>query len=267
MTTSANQRSFRPAGSLGTVLQPLALIAIILVIWQLTSLSGVVSARLLPSPITVVESGWQSREALLANALPTLRATLLGFALALVLAFALSLLLDFSGLLRRAVLPVLIISQTLPIVALAPLVILWFGFGLLPKVLLVALVTFFPITISLLQGYAASDPDAERLVRSIRNSAWRVFWHVRLPSATVPFFSGLRISITYGVVGAIFAEYAGAVSGLGVFMLQSKSAFRTDLVLSAVLVSSVLTLLLYAIVLLIERLAVPWVRIENGRAS
>ncbi|MBO1900961.1 ABC transporter permease [Leucobacter weissii] len=264
MSTSNRVVGIR-AGALGSVLQPLALIAALLLLWQVIASIGVIPVRLLPGPVAVLEAAWNSREALLANTWPTLRAAVLGFSLALVAAFLISLLLDFSAALRRAVLPVLIISQTLPIVAIAPLVILWFGFGLLPKVLLVALVTFFPLTISLLQGYRSSDPDAERLVRSIRPGAWSVFRHVRLPSATVSFFSGLRISITYGVVGAIFAEYAGAVSGLGVFMLQSKASFRTDLVLAAVVVSSLLTLLLYAVVLVIERVTVPWVRIEQGR--
>jgi len=252
-------------GALARALPPVTVIAALLVAWQLVSDFGLVEARLLPSPVTVLDRGWEARDAILANAIPTLQATAIGFSLAIVVAFTLATALDFWLPVRRALLPVLVISQTLPIIAIAPLVIMWFGFGLLPKVLLVALVTFFPLTISCLQGFASADSDAEKLVSSLGGSRRTVFRLVRLPSATASVFSGLRISITYAVVGAIFAEYAGAVHGLGVFMQVSKSAFRTDLVLAAVAVSSILTLILFGIVALIERFATPWLRIERGQ--
>jgi ABC-type nitrate/sulfonate/bicarbonate transport system permease component len=172
--------------------------------------------------------------------------------------------LDFSRILRAALLPLLIVSQTLPLIALAPLVVLWFGFGLWPKVLLVAFVTFFPMVVGFLRGFGAADPEAEHLVRSMGGSRLTVFRTIRVHAAVPSFFSSLRISITYAVVGAIFAEYAGAVAGLGVYMQQQKNVFRTDLVLAAVVVTTILTLVLYGLVVLIERVCVPWVRIEQG---
>ena len=165
---------------------------------------------------------------------------------------------DFVPFMRRALLPIFIASQTLPLVAIAPLVVLWFGFGLLPKVLLVALVTFFPLLVALLQGYESTDRDIAELLHSMKASRWRVFRLARLPSALPYFFAGLRISITYAVVGAIFAEYAGAASGLGIYILNAKNNFRPDLVLAAVVVSAVLTLCLFGLTLLIERLLMPW---------
>ena len=153
---------------------------------------------------------------------------------------------DFVPLVRRALFPVFIISQTLPLVAIAPLVVLWFGFGILPKIMLVALVTFFPMLVALVQGYEATEDDLQILLHAMGASRWRIFVLARLPSALPFFFAGLRISITYAVVGAIFAEYAGAESGLGIYMLNAKNNFRPDLVLAAVCVSAVLTLVLFA---------------------
>lgn len=253
------------AGEVARVALPPAIAVLALLsVWQLATTAGLVPAELLPSPTRVVESGVTERAALLKHALPTLTATLTGFSLSVAVAFAFATLLDFSLILRRAILPLLVVSQTLPLIALAPLVVLWFGFGLLPKILLVAFVTFFPMVVGLLRGFAAADPDAEQLLRSMGASRWQVFRMLRLPAGIPSFFSALRISITYAVVGTIFAEYAGAVAGLGVYMQSAKHVFRTDLVLAAVAVSSVLTLALFGFVALLERIAVPWLRIEQG---
>ena len=150
---------------------------------------------------------------------------------------------------------------------IAPLMILWFGFDLTPKVLLVALVTFFPITIAFAEGFAASDPDAEALLRSMGAGRTRIFRSVRFPTSLPFFFAGLRIAITYAVVAAIFAEYAGASEGLGIYMQNAKNSFRTDLVLAAVLVTTLLTLSLFALTYALERIAIPWYRLsrQGGR--
>jgi len=150
-------------------------------------------------------------------------------------------------------------------VAIGPLVVLWFGFGLTPKILLVAFVTFFPMLVALVQGYEATEDDIELLLRSMGAPRWRVFLLARLPSALPYFFAGLRISITYAVVGAIFAEYAGAAKGLGIYILQAKNNFRPDLVLAAVGVSAGLTLILFGATILVQRFAMPWERTDTGR--
>lgn len=237
---------------------PLISFFLLLLAWQMVAVMELVPTHLLPAPTRIVSSAHQEREALLRHTWPTLRATLGGFGLSVSTAFVLATLLDFSGLLRRALFPLLIVSQTLPLIALAPLVILWFGFGFLPKVLLVAFVTFFPMVVGFLRGFESTDPEAEHLLRSMGAGDLAVFRLVRLPSATASFFSALRISITSAVVGAIFAEYAGAVAGLGVYMQSAKNVFRTDLVLAAVAISTLLTLSLYSLVVALERLTVPW---------
>jgi ABC-type nitrate/sulfonate/bicarbonate transport system permease component len=249
------------------VLPPLAIVAVLVAIWQLyANLSGI-GDDVLPPPSRVLSVSWENRGDLWSNTLPTLRATLLGFALSLVVGFVLAVVIDSWQAARRALMPVLITTQTLPIVAIAPLMILWFGFGLTPKVLLVALVTFFPLTIAFAEGFAASDPEAEALLRSMGASRARIFRSVRFPTSMPFFFAGLRIAITYAVVAAIFAEYAGASEGLGIYMQNAKNSFRTDLVLAAVLVSALLTLSLFALTYALERIAIPWYRLsrQSGR--
>ena len=240
------------------VLAPLGLVIVLLLLWQWYSTQSGISSTVLPSPMQVAHSGWDDRARLAANTLPTLRAALVGFTLSLVLGFALSVLIDFSRPARFAVEPLLVVSQTLPLVVVAPLLVLWFGFGLLPKVLLVALVTFFPITVSLVQGYATSASLGHDVMRSLGTTRWQEFTGLRLPSAMPLFFAGLRVAVTYAIIAAIFAEYAGSVDGLGIYMQVAKNSFRTDLVLAAVVVASVMTLVLYALTFGIERLATPW---------
>ena len=154
--------------------------------------------------------------------------------------------------------PLLISSQTIPIVAIAPLMIIWFGFGLLPKILVVALVTFFPVTIGLVDGFACADREASALLRSMGAGRIKEFLFLRLPSALPLFFTSLRIGITYAVVGAIFAEYVGAKQGLGIYMSVQKNAFRTDLVLAAVAVAAAISIVLYLSTYLVERAVIPW---------
>jgi ABC-type nitrate/sulfonate/bicarbonate transport system permease component len=258
-------RQHRPFGPSAAAIAP-ALITIVAIVlaWELYVQVSGIRPTTLPAPSRVLAQGWINRADLLDNALPTLRATVLGFAGSLSAAFLLSVLVDFFAPLRRALFPIMIVSQTLPLVAIAPLVVLWFGFGLMPKILLVGLVTFFPMMVALVQGYGSAEPETEGLLRSMGASRWQVFRLVRLPSATPFFFAGLRISITYAVVGAIFAEYAGAEKGLGIYMLGAKNNFRTDLVLAAVGVSALLTLILFAATTLLQRLAMPWAQLGEG---
>lgn len=227
-------------------------------------LSGI-SPTALPAPSRIITQGFEQREALARHTLATLQATAFGFACSLTAAFLLSVLIDFFRPLRRALFPVFIITQTLPLVAIAPLIVLWFGFGLTPKIVLVALVTFFPMLVALAQGYEATNRDIAALLASMGASRWRIFLLARLPSALPYFFAGLRISVTYAVVGAIFAEYAGAARGLGIYILNAKNNFRPDLVLAAVFVSAALTLLLFGTSVLVQRAAMPWARLAEQR--
>ncbi|OAN71279.1 nitrate ABC transporter permease [Jannaschia sp. EhC01] len=249
----------RPSGGgLARGMPAVASVASAFVIWELyVHLSGI-SPLMLPAPSRVLDQMWLNRDLLWANTIPTLQATLTGFALSLTVAFTLSIVLDFMPRVRRALFPIFVVSQTLPLVAIAPLVVLWFGFDLTPKVLLVALVTFFPMLVALVDGYAATDPEIEDLLRSMGASRGKIFRAARLPSAMPYFFAGLRISVTYAVVAAIFAEYVGARAGLGIVILNAKNSFRPDLVLAAVVISSALTLVLFALTAVLQRVVLRW---------
>ncbi|WP_192249230.1 ABC transporter permease [Mesorhizobium caraganae] len=251
-------RGGRSASAIAKAIPAAISFTLLLAAWELNARYGGAAPTMLPAPSRVLLQAWENRAALGDNTLPTIRATLAGFACSLVAAFVLSALVDFLAPLRRALFPLLIVSQTLPLVAIAPLIVLWFGFGLMPKILLVALVTFFPMMVALVEGYAATSKEIAQMLAAMGAGRWRIFWLARLPSALPYFFAGLRISITYAVVGAIFAEYAGAAEGLGIYMLNAKNNFRPDLVLAAVAVSAALTLALFGLAVLIQRLAMPW---------
>lgn len=254
----AHSPSGAPAARFRRALPAILSVLAALCVWELyVRLSGI-PALVLPAPSRVAWQIVANRDMLWSNTLPTLRATLSGFAFSVSVALALSLLIDFTPKLRRALFPVFVISQTLPLVAIAPLVVLWFGFGLTPKILLVALVTFFPMLVALVDGYESTEPDIEALLGSMGASRWSIFRRARFPSAMPYFFAGLRIAITYAVVAAIFAEYVGARAGLGIVILNAKNSFRPDLMLAAVVISSLLTLLLFAASALLQRLVLGW---------
>ncbi len=239
-------------------------VAALVAVWQIyVELSGI-RPQLLPSPSRVAEQGWAHRSEIGVHAAATLEVTLIGFGVSLVLAWVLAIIVDFSPVLRRAFVPLFVASQTLPIIAIAPLMVIWFGFGVLPKVLVIALVTFFPMAIGLIEGFAAADREAGALLRSMGATRRQIFRYVRLPSALPRFFTALRIGITYAVVGAVFAEYVGATQGLGIYMSLQKNSFRTDLVLAAVLVTTLVSVSLYLLTFAVERVVAPWARAEKA---
>ena len=245
----------------------LVLVTALLVLWELYARTSGVSSFVLPPPSRVVGALWEFRDLAVHHAIPTIIETLVGFAVSIAAATGAAIALDRVPIARRAVEPLLVGSQTVPIVAIAPLVIVWFGFGLLPKVLIVVLVTFFPITIALLDGFASTRPEATELMRSFGASADQVFRKVRWPSGLPGLFTGLRISASYAVVAAVIAEYVGATDGLGIWMLQSQRSFRTDLIFAAVVLTAVLSVALYAAVVGAERALIPWWRASRVPTS
>ncbi len=256
--------------SLVSVLPALLLGLAIVVAWEAYARASGVRPQVLPAPSRVLAEGWAFRDLIWTHTLPTLRETALGFSLAILVGTLTACAIDFSTIVRRALYPVLVASQAIPVVAVAPLLVLWFGFGVLPKALVVALVTFFPITVGWVDGFAATERAASNLLRSMGASRWQVFRLARMPGALPSFFSGLRIAITYAVVGAIFAEYVGAKSGLGIFMQLQQNSFRTDLVMAAVVVTAAISVTLFLATYAVERAAIPWhaaARASHGRSA
>ncbi len=251
-------------------LPSLVLVALLLVGWEAYVRAAGVSPVVLPGPVRILQALWEYRADAVRHAIPTLIETVLGFLLAVVFAIASAVGMDRTPIVRRALEPLLVTSQTIPIVALAPLFLLWFGFGLAPKVLVVVLVTFFPIVVALLDGFRSAQPEASDLLRSYGASDGQAFRLLRWPSALPNLFIGLRISVVYAVIGAVFGEYVGAREGLGIWMQISANAFRTDLVFAAVVVTSALSLVLYWAVGALRRIVVPWapgVRHERAVSS
>ncbi len=243
---------------IGSILPPIILVTFMVLVWQWYVVANDIRPTTLPSPLRVIQQGWIFRAQIWENTVPTLQETFLGFSASVMIGSLFAVLIDFSKTIRSALYPVLVASQTLPIIAIAPLMIIWFGFGLMPKIIVVVLVTFFAITVGLADGFRSTEAEAMSLLSSMGATKWQIFRYVRLPSALPFFFSGLRIAITYAVVGAIFAEYVGAKKGLGIFMLLQKNSFRTDLVLAAVLVTALVSVTLFALVSVIQRVTIPW---------
>jgi ABC-type nitrate/sulfonate/bicarbonate transport system permease component len=195
----------------------------------------------------------------------TLREVLLGFLCALAAGLAFAVILHLSDTLRRAFYPLLVASQTIPPVAIAPILIVWFGFGLGPKVLLIALVCFFPITVNTLDGLRSVDPQLITMMRTLGASRAQILGRVELPSALPFFFSGTKIAIAVAVIGAVFAEWAGASSGLGHQILIASSNLLTARMFAAITLLSVMAIVLFAVVAVIERRIVTWDRREVTR--
>jgi ABC-type nitrate/sulfonate/bicarbonate transport system permease component len=239
---------------------PALLVGALVLAWEAYCRVADVSPIVFPAPTRIVEQLWAFREDAWRNLVPTLGETVVGLAISIAFGILAAAVMDRFATVRRAVEPLLIASQTIPVVAIAPLLVLWFGYDLAPKVAIVVLVTFFPVTVALLDGLAATGADATDLLRSFGASRWRIFASLRWPSALPSLFTGLRLAVTYGVIGAVFGEYVGAYEGLGIWMQTSQKAFRTDLVFAAVLLTAVVSICLFGLLVLIERLAIPWYR-------
>jgi ABC-type nitrate/sulfonate/bicarbonate transport system permease component len=233
-------------------------VAALVVAWELASRLLDLPATVLPPPSRIATALWDQRDAALHHTLVTLGETAVGFAASLILSIAAAIVMDLVPALRRALYPLLVGSQALPILVVAPILVLWFGFGLLPKAVVIVLLTFFPMVVGLVDGFAGVAPEAEDLLRSYGATQRQTLSKLRFPAALPRFFTGLRISVTYAVLGAVYAEYVGAFDGLGIWILTSQKAFRIDLVFGAVAIVLVLSVVLFAAVSVVERVLMPW---------
>ena len=257
-TPESARRLSRLASGLGAALPPLSVVVTLLALWEGYVEASGIDAVTLPAPTRILDAGFRNRDLLLDHGVVTLYEALVGLAVAIAVGLAFALLVDSIGAARRALYPLLVGSQTVPVVVIAPLLVIWFGFGLTPKVLVVALYTFFPITVAFASGLAATDKEALILMYTLGAGRLQTLRLLRVPQALPYFFTGLRIAATYAVVGAVFAEWSGAREGLGIFVLLMKNSFRTDLVFAAIFVIAGLSLLLFAAVGALEKAIVRW---------
>ena len=232
---------------------PFAFIALILAVWQLVSVCGLIPSYMLPPPLKVAQAFVGDFNLLMYHLELTLLEAFVGIAVSIVLSFLFALLMDRLDFFCRAVYPLLIITQTIPTIAIAPLLILWFGFGMSSKVILIVLTCFFPITVSLLTGFACVDPDAIRLLKSLGATKNQILKYAKLPSAMKSFFSGLRISLSYSIIGAVVSEWLGGTRGLGVYMTRVRKSYAYDRLFAVIFLISALSLVLIKIISIIEK--------------
>jgi len=239
-------------------ISPFLAVALILIIWQTVSDTGLVPKFMLPSPFDVVMAFITDFQLLMEHAKTTLLEAFYGLSLGVLLGFAFAVIMDRFEIAYKAIYPVIIITQTIPTVAIAPLLVLWLGYGMLPKVTLIIITSFFPITIALLDGFRSSDKDALNLMKAMGANSFQCFWHIKLPSALANFFSGLRISVSYSIIGAVVAEWLGGFSGLGVYMTRVRKSYSFDKMFAVIFFISAISLLLMFGVTLLQRLCMPW---------
>ena len=246
------------------VLTPLLTIVALLALWQAVVVVGIVPNFLLPTPVQVVQALVEDAALLASHCVTTLAEAAAGLAAGVALGFVFAVLMDRFESFYLAFEPLMTISQTIPTVAIAPLLVLWLGYGALPKVVLVIISTFFPITVSLASGFRSVDPDVIDLMRTMNASRWQIFWYAKLPAAADQFFSGLKISATYAIVGAVIAEWLGGNVGLGVYMTRVRKSFSYDRMFASIIVISALSLGLMKLVELAQRACMPWKRAERN---
>ncbi|HEV2592416.1 MAG TPA: ABC transporter permease [Gaiellaceae bacterium] len=239
-------------------MRPLALFALLVGIWEAVVRLAHVQDYVFPAPSAVARSLYGDRGLLGSATLVTVREIALGFLLAVACALLIAVSLHFSPALRRALLPLLVLSQTVPTVLLAPILAIVLGYGIEPKLVVVAIVCFFPIVVNAVDGLRAADPELIRMMRTLHGSRLAIFRRVEFPGALPAIFSGARIAATYAAVGAVFGEWAGSSAGLGFVILQAQPALETARIFAAVVVLSALALALYGVVSLTERILVPW---------
>lgn len=260
MTTSQDGSPLpdRPTGRIRAWVAPAWVLVGFLVLWQTWVRLGDVRPWILPAPTEVATAGWTSRAALAQNAWTTLIEAVVGLVIGTVFGLAVALGIALVPVLRRAIWPVVVTSQTIPIIVLAPLVAIWFGYGLTPKIVLVALICFFPVTVAAAAGLADADPEHVELVRSFGATRWDVVRFVRIPAALASVIAGVRIAAAYAVGNAVIGEYVGGTSGLGIFIDQSHRSYRTDRMLAGVVVIAVVSIVLFGLVGLLGRRLMPW---------
>jgi NitT/TauT family transport system permease protein/putative hydroxymethylpyrimidine transport system permease protein len=235
--------------------------------WEVYVDLGGVDPLILPPPHDVAKALYTDRSLLWSNFLVTAEEVLLGILVAAVAGLALAIAIHFSRTVRAAAYPLLIASQAVPVVLIAPILAFWLGFGLLPKLVVIALVSFFPIVVTTLAGLAAVDPDLLKLMRTFDASRPRTFWQIEAPAALPGAFTGAKIAAAVAVIGAVFAEWNGANSGLGYLFLQSLAQLLSARGVAAVFILAVFAITLFALLTVAERLALPWAYQPRGERS
>jgi ABC-type nitrate/sulfonate/bicarbonate transport system permease component len=242
------------------VLPPLLLLVLVVLAWQGVASIPSIDNLTLASPVETWHSLVDDRSLLFDEAGITFVEVLLGLAISIVLGFALAVVMHLVRPLRDAAYPLLLASQAIPLLVLSPLFVLAFGYGIGPKLAIVALICFFPIVVNMLDGLGSVPDDLLKLMRSLGATRWERLWKVELPSSLPAFFTGVKIAATVSVIGAVFGEWAGADRGLGRLVLLANNQLQTPRVYAGTVLLTLMAIALFAFVSLVERVAIPWRR-------
>lgn len=234
------------------------IIAVLLMIWQILSMVNIIPKFMLPSPFEVVKAFVSDFPLLMKHTEVTLVEAFLGLGLGIIMGFVVAVIMDRFEYAYKMIYPVLVITQTIPTVAIAPLLVLWMGYGILPKIMLILLTSFFPITIGLLDGFRSVDKDMLNLLKTMGATSFQNFIHLKLPSSLGYFFAGLRISVSYSIIGAVVAEWLGGYDGLGVYMTRVRKSYSFDKMFAVIFLISGISLLLMYFVKKIQRWCMTW---------
>ncbi|SHJ31019.1 ABC-type nitrate/sulfonate/bicarbonate transport system, permease component [Clostridium cavendishii DSM 21758] len=251
--------------NIGSRIAPIIFFVLLIILWELIVHINGVKAYILPSPSVIMKALIKDSGLLLEHSKITMYEAFLGFLIAILLSLALSIIMDAFTLIKKCLYPLIIVSQTVPIIALAPLFIIWFGFGIMPKVIVVVMVCFFPMVISLVDGMASVDEEYINHFRLMGANKIQIFFNLKLPYGLINFFSGMRIAATYSIMGAIIGEWLGGEKGLGIYMVRAKSAYALDKVFAAIIIVVVLSIICVNFIKFIEKIATPWKKINNKR--
>lgn len=230
----------------------------LLFFWQLSVIIFHVENWILPGPVQILQSFWQARVLIFHHMVPTVFEAVVGLISATVLGILMAILMEISPPVRKMLYPLLILSQTIPFIVLAPLLTIWLGFGILPKICIVTLVCFFPIAVNLFDGFSGVDPAVIKLMRSMGAKKLQILRLVKWPSSLPSFFSGLRIAAAYSILGAVISEWVGTDRGLGILLTRSAKSYLTDRVFATIGIITLLSIIVVLIVEAIARISIPW---------
>ena len=237
---------------------PAAGVLMLIAAWQLVCLTGLVPGFMLPSPVSTLKALVNSFPELMRHTAVTLSEALFGLSLSLAFAVILAVLTDRYKTFGKILYPIVVITQTIPVVAIAPLLVLWFGFGAAPKIVLITIVCFFPLAVGLMDGFKSVDPDVISLLRSMGAKYGGLLIHAKFPCSASAFFAGLKVAVSYSVVGAVISEWLGGSGGLGVYMTRVRKSYAYDKMFAVILVITAVSLLLIGAVAALQRILTPW---------
>lgn len=241
------------------VLLPLALVAGVFVLWGAVVRIFDIPSYVLPTPTAVFETMYEDWDVLQPALFTTVQEFVIGFVVGVAFGFALAVVMAHSKILNRSLYPLLIASQAIPVIAIAAALTIWLGFGLTPKVAIVALIVFFPVVVNVLDGLTNVDRDMISLAQAMGAKPFRIFIHMRLPATLTPLFSALKLAATFAVTGAVLGEWVASITpGLGTYLLEQNSRLNTAGVYAAILLLSAIGIVGFLVVAGIERLATPW---------